>query len=551
MKINRYQIQKAVRYLKHYGLKEFFIRLAEKSEPEHISYESVYRKQIVRPSELRRQRRESDRWPKGPMLSCIAAGDRDVWQERLKRQSYQNWELCMAEEGLGRAAESASGRYLVLLASDDIPAPDALYRLAEAILFPEQTVQSGVHWENSMTPDIIYTDEDMLTEDGEGYEYPLFKPDYSPDLLEQYCYMRHLICVTKELALEAAEQEGAPVYAADDCDMDRFVRACAVRAGKIVHIPRVLCHRAYRSVRELMPPDRSAPVNAGRTACPEEEPLVSILIPNKDERQALEKCLASIACSTYRNYEVIIIENNSESEEIFDCYGRIQEEDSRIRVCRWGGRGFNYSAINNFGESQANGEYLVFLNNDIELLTPDWLERLMSACSRPEVAAAGGKLYYPDDTVQHAGIIVGIGGHARGVAANMCVGLPRNDPGYMGRAVLKQNMSAVTAACMMMKRSVFREVGGFTEKLAVAFNDVDLCLKARKAGYLIVFDPKVEAYHYESRSRGMEDTEEKVYRFQQEIEYMREQWNDILRYGDPYYNPNLTLHRTDYSLRNP
>ncbi|MDE7434633.1 MAG: glycosyltransferase family 2 protein [Lachnospiraceae bacterium] len=551
MKINRYQIQKAVRYLKHYGLKEFFIRLAEKSEPEHISYESVYKKQMVGAAELRRQRRESDRWLGRPMFSCIAAGNQDIWQERLKRQSYRNWELCMADEGFQRAAASAAGSYFVLLASDDVPAPDALYRLAETIVFPEQIVQSGVHWESGMTPDIIYTDEDMLTEEGEGYEYPLFKPDYSPDLLEQYCYMRHLFCVSRELALETAEQEKSPVYSADDRDMDCFVRACAARAGSIVHIPRVLCHRAHRALKEQMPPDRPVLVNTCGTDFSEEQPLVSILIPNKDERSALEKCLASIARSTYRNYEIIIIENNSESQEIFDYYGRIQEENPRIRVCRWGGRGFNYSAINNFGEVQANGEYLVFLNNDIELLTPDWMEQMLNSCIRSGVAAVGGKLYYPDDTVQHAGIVVGIGGHARGVAANMCVGLARNDPGYMGRAVLKQNMSAVTAACMMMKRSVFREIGGFTEKLAVAFNDVDLCLKARKAGYLIVFDPKVEAYHYESKSRGMEDTEEKVYRFQQEIEYMREQWNDILRYGDPYYNPNLTLHRTDYSLRNP
>lgn len=559
MKINRYQMQKAARYLKHYGLKEFFIRLAEKNEPEHVPYERVYKKQMTGALELRRQRRESDRWPGRPVFSFVAAGDRNIWQERLRKQSYRNWELCMADEGLRAAAESSSGKYLVLLAPDDIPASDACYRMASAVVFPEQTVQSGVHWESHTTPDIIYTDEDMLTEDGAGYEYPLFKPDYSPDYLEQYCYMRHLFCVSRELALEVLGREDMAADLADGKDVDRFVRACAVEARGIVHIPRVLCHRMHRPGGGVAwdgpNPLKSGKAESGnggdRRGFLEQQPLVSILIPNKDEHASLEKCLASVARSTYRNYEVIIIENNSESEEIFDFYGRIQQEDPRIRVCRWGGRGFNYSAINNFGESQAKGEYLVFLNNDIELLTNDWIERLMASCSRPEVAAAGARLYYPDDTVQHAGIVVGIGGHARGVAANMCMGLDRNDPGYMGRAVLKQNMSAVTAACMMMRRTVFRETGGFTEKLAVAFNDVDLCLKARKAGYLIVYDPTVEAYHYESKSRGQEDTQEKVYRFQQEIEYMREQWNDILRYGDPYYNPNLTQQRTDYSLRNP
>ena len=191
----------------------------------------------------------------------------------------------------------------------------------------------------------------------------------------------------------------------------------------------------------------------------------------------------------------------------------------------------------------------MLLNNDIEIISRNWIEEMLSVCTRKDAGIVGAKLYYPDDTIQHAGIVAAIGGHARGVASNMLVGLDRyGDGGYMHKASVMQDYSAVTAACMMIKTSVYDRIGGFEERLTVAFNDVDLCLKARKAGYLVVYDPYVEAYHYESKSRGQEDSEEKVRRFQDEIEYMRSKWNDIMRYGDPYYNPNLSRIKNDYSL---
>jgi GT2 family glycosyltransferase len=290
-----------------------------------------------------------------------------------------------------------------------------------------------------------------------------------------------------------------------------------------------------------------------------ELPLLSIIIPNKDEIASLNQCLTSIAQSSYRNYEVIIVENNSTDTATFGYYEQIlqlSEEERRqkklpeqIRVVTWESKsGFNYSAINNFGVSVAKGEFLVLLNNDIELLSKDWMEEFLGHCMRPEVAIAGARLYYPDNSIQHAGIVVGVGGHARGVASNMFVGTRRIQEGYLHKAAIQMDYSAVTAACMMIKRSVFEEVGGFTEELAVAFNDVDLCLKVRKKGYLVVYDPYVEAYHYESKSRGQEDSEEKVRRFQKEIEYMRTEWNDILRYGDPYYNPHFSRIYSDYRL---
>ena len=207
---------------------------------------------------------------------------------------------------------------------------------------------------------------------------------------------------------------------------------------------------------------------------------------------------------------------------------------------------FNYSAINNFGVKHARGDYLLLLNNDVEVITTDWLEELTANCQRKDVGIVGARLYYPDDTIQHAGIVIGIGG----VAGALFVGMPRMFTGYLHKAAIQQDLSAVTAACMMVKRSVYEELGGLEEELKVAFNDVDFCLRAREKGYLVVYDPNVELYHFESKSRGTEDSKEKIRRFQNEIEYMRSHWLELLKKGDPMYNPNLTLTKWDYSLRN-
>ena len=274
------------------------------------------------------------------------------------------------------------------------------------------------------------------------------------------------------------------------------------------------------------------------------EPLVSIIIPNKDEKESLQACIESIREKTeYQNYEILIIENNSTSEEIFHYYKELSR-DPKIRLLRWK-KEFNYSAINNYGVRHAKGDYLLFLNNDVTVITPGWIKEMLGVCQRREVGAVGVKLIYPDNTIQHAGCVIGIGG----IAGHMFVDMPANRTGYLHKASILQDMSAVTAACMMMKRSAFEAAGGFTEKLSVAFNDVDLCLKVRKAGSLIVYDPYVQLYHMESKTRGAEDSEAKVRRFQEEIEYMRCQWIDILKKGDPYYNKNLSLTKWNYSLR--
>lgn len=530
MRITPYNMQKAFRYLKHYGFREFLIRLREKQEPEQISYQEYYRAHKVTEKELARQQQESDKWADRPLIRYVM----------IRQES----DLDMVRDMLC----GEEGEYYAFVEEGDTLEPSAEYEAAKAMIAPAKTKQSGIHWEQIGVPDIIYTDEDEAG-DAEGiYVNPQFKPDYSPALLAEDCYIRHLFIVRREIAAEVLD--GMQQW----CSLDDFAMRCARISTQILHIPKVLYHACRHTDTMHMSQEDTCTgtddTGREKTERVQDQPLISIIIPNKDEQDSLKKCLASVAQSTYQNYEVVIVENNSTDSRTFEYYEKIQKENARIRVVHWTSDGtFNYSAINNCGVSCAKGEYLVFLNNDIELCTPDWLEAMLEQCSKERVAAVGAKLYYPDDTIQHAGIIVGIGGHARGVAANMCVGLTREKNGYMNRASVRQNMSAVTAALMMMKRSVFEEIGGFTERLTVAFNDVDLCLKARKAGWLIVYEPYVEAYHYESKSRGEEDTEEKLRRFQTEIEYMRTEWNDILREGDPYYNPNLTRYRADYSLR--
>ena len=274
-------------------------------------------------------------------------------------------------------------------------------------------------------------------------------------------------------------------------------------------------------------------------------PLISVIIPNKDHTEDLELCLSSMAKRTsYENYEVLVVENNSEEKETFAYYEKLHERYPRVRVLTWG-KEFNYSSINNFAAEQAKGEYLLFLNNDVEILTPDWMEEMLGICQQKEVSIVGAKLYYPDDTIQHAGVVLGLGG----IAGHVMCRASREDAGYFGRMVSVQEISAVTAACMLVDACDFRAVGGFDESFRVAFNDIDLCMKIRDMGRKIVFTPYAELYHYESKSRGLEDTPEKQYRFEKEITRFREKWEDQLKKGDPYYSPNLSVTEGDCSLR--
>ena len=590
-RLTPYNIKKGVRYLKHYGVKGFYARLLERFEEREVEYQEWYEKHKPSEEELARQRKK--KWKDPVVISVLVPAYRtpEVFLKQMMEsvllQTYPYLELCIADgsgtddsvekvvkeyqkkdprvryrrleknEGIAgntnAAIEMASGEYLALFDHDDLLSPNALFEVASAI--------------EKEKADVIYTDEDKVTSDLKEHFQPHFKPDFNPDLLCANNYICHLFVVKRSLALKLGGQD--PAYdGAQDYD---FIFRCTENAEKIVHVAKILYHwRVHQASTADNPSSKLYAFDAGKRAIEahlarigakaevshtkdlgfyrvkyqvQGNPMVSIVIPNKDEKETLKKCLESIWKKTsYPNYEIILVENNSTTQEIRDYYKELDGKE-RVRVVYWD-KEFNYSAINNFGISYAKGEYILCLNNDITVISPDWLEELLANCQRPEVGIVGARLYYPDNTIQHAGIVLGMGG----CAGSLFVGLARSRGGYLHKAALQQDLSAVTAACFMVKKEVFEKVGGFEEKLAVAFNDVDFCLKVRHAGYLVVYDPYAELYHHESKTRGYENTEAKKRRFQEEIEYMRCHWMpDILR--DPYYNENLSLKASDYSLR--
>lgn len=591
-KVSPYNIKKGILYLRHYGPKEFWVKLTERFQADDVDYEQWYENHKALPEELEKQKNE--KWKRKPLISIVVPvyNTPQVFLrqmiESVQNQSYSEWELCIGNaspenkemkkileeykndarikeveipenkgisQNTNRAMEIASGELIGLLDHDDLLAPNALYEIAKAV-------------NEHLDAEVIYTDEDKVTTDLKEHFQPHLKPDFNLDLLRSNNYICHFFVASRNLIKRVGgfrpEFNGAQDY-------DLILR-CTEQAKQIVHIPKILYHwRVHKASTADNPASKMYAFDAGKRAIEEHlvrcrtkgtvqhtkdlgfyrvkyeicgEPLVSIIIPNKDQSEALKKCLDSIREKTsYRNYEIIIVENNSEEPETFAFYKKIAGE--KIKVVTWEGE-FNYSAINNFGVRHARGDYLLLLNNDVEIINGDWLTEMLSHCQRKEVGIVGAKLYYPDNTIQHAGIIIGIGG----VAGSVFVGLPRAFSGYLHKASIQLDLSAVTAACMLVKRSVFEQVGGLEEKLKVAFNDVDFCLRVREKGYLVVYDPYAELYHYESKTRGAEDTKEKIRRFQTEIEYMRSHWIGLLKKGDPYYNCNLSLTKWDYSLKN-
>ena len=459
-------------------------------------------------------------------------------------------------DNTNRRGNLADRDYICLADHDDILSADALYQMATAVF--------------EKKADFVYSDEALFDTD---YKNPIvghFKPDYSYYYLTNVNYICHLVCMKKSIFTELGglkkEYDGAQ-------DHDLFLKVSEIPNVKILHIPKVLyywrVHEGSTSGGTGAKPyvaaaaKRAVAGHLARTGAKgavtdglfpstykveyavEGNPLVSILIPNKDHADDLRKALTSIFTKTaYPNYEVLVVENNSVEPATFDYYRELQKQHPNCRVVTYEG-GFNFSAINNFGRKAARGEYLLLLNNDVEVINGTWLGEMLALCAQPGVGIVGAKLYYPDDTIQHAGVIVGLGGYA----GHSHKYAKRGGSGYMFRAATVQDLSAVTAACLLVKAAVYDEAGGLDEGFAVAFNDVDLCLRCVRAGYLVVYNPRVELYHYESKSRGSEDSEDKVRRFQQEIEFMRTRWIDLLKQGDPYYNKNLTLSKWNYSLR--
>lgn len=454
----------------------------------------------------------------------------------------------------------ARGNYIALFDHDDVLHPSVLYEYMKVICEKDA--------------DYIYCDEatfhgnktidDMITLH--------FKPDYAPDNLCANNYICHFSAFKRTL-LEGTELFRSEFDGSQDHDM---ILRLTAKAKCVAHVPKLLYY--WRSHAGSVASDISAKSYAieaakGAVAAHLREegwenfeitstkafetifrikyeikgnPRVSILIPNKDHLDDLKRCISSIVeKSSYDNYEIIVIENNSTTDEIFAYYEELKKNPD-IRVVTYEGD-FNYSAINNFGERYAAGEYILLLNNDTQVITLDWIEELLMYAQREDVGAVGAKLYYEDKTIQHAGVVLGLGAHR--TAGHTHYRVSSNNLGYMGRLCYAQDVMAVTGACLMMRKSLFEELGGLDEGFAVSLNDVDLCIRAWKSGHVNVFTPFAELYHFESVSRGLDDKGEKAKRYDRESAVFREKWKDLLEKGDPYYNPNFSLDRSDFALK--
>lgn len=514
--------------------------------------------------------------------------------DSVVNQTYQNWELCLADGSdaqhtyveeickgycgkdprivYGRLAKNegisgntnecykmATGEYIGLFDHDDILHPCALFEYMKVIC--EQNA------------DYIYCDEATFKNGDIDHMITLhFKPDYAIDTLRANNYICHFSVFGRKL-LEGTELFRTQFDGSQDHDM---ILRLTTNAEHVVHVPKLLYY--WRSHKGSVASDISAKtyaIEAARGAVADHlrtqgfrnfevissrafetifrikyqvlsNPKVSIIIANKDHYRDLSRCISSIIDkSTYENYEIIVVENNSTQEDIKEYYTEI-ERLPNVKVVTYEGT-FNYSRINNYGASFAAGEYILLLNNDTQVLAIDWIEELLMFGQRPDVGAVGAKLYYEDKTIQHAGIVIGLGAHR--TAGHTHYKVNYENVGYMGKLCYAQDVTAVTGACLLVKKSLYDQLGGLDEEFAVALNDVDFCLRLRELGYLNVFNPYCELYHFESKSRGMDDEGAKAQRYDEEAARFREKWKKQLEAGDPYYNPNFSLDRSDYSLK--
>lgn len=508
-------------------------------------------------------------------------------------QTYKNWELCLAdgsddkhtdvgricqeyiekdsrikyqkiEKNLGISGNTnvcfsmATGNFIGLFDHDDVMHPSLLFECVKTVCEKDA--------------DYVYTDEATFTSPNLDDLIVLhFKPDYSPDNLRANNYICHFSMfdadLLKKTGLFRPEYDGSQ-------DHDMILRLTE-EAKHVCHIPKILYYwrshpnsvaadigaktyaidAAKRAVHDHMRDYYGIEVEVESTrAFPtifqikypiNGEPLISIVIPNKDHVEDLRRCITSIEKkSTWKNYEIVVVENNSVEQSIRDYYKEL-ESDPKVKIVTYEGE-FNYSRINNVGVKETKGEYLLFLNNDTEVISPDWMEQLLMYAQRKDVGAVGAKLYYADNTIQHAGVVIGLGAHRS--AGHTHYKMPREHLGYMGRLCYAQDVTAVTGACLMVKKSIYEEVDGLDESFTISLNDVDLCLKIREKGYLNIFTPFAELYHYESKTRGMEEGE-KLRRYERECAHFRDKWKEQLDAGDPYYNPNFSLDYSDFTLR--
>ena len=453
----------------------------------------------------------------------------------------------------------ATGEYIGLLDQDDILHPSVLYEYVKVI--------------NEQGADYIYCDETTFKNNDINKMLTMhFKPDYAVDNLRANNYICHFSVFHRRL-LDGDELFRSKYDGSQDHDM---ILRLTDRAQKIVHVPKLMYYwRSHAGSVASGIEAKTYAIDAAKGAVAEHlrnhgfahfritstrafetifkisyqitgNPKISVVIANKDHESDLRRCITSILeKSTYDNYEIIVVENNSETPEIWDYYEKLRG-DGRVRVVTYEGS-FNYSAVNNLGVREAEGEYILLLNNDTQVITVNWMEELLMYAQREDVGAVGAKLYYGDKTIQHAGVVLALGAHR--TAGHSHYGQHRENLGYMGRLCYAQDVSAVTGACLMVAKELYWKVGGLDESFAVSLNDVDFCMKLREAGYLNVFTPFAELYHFESVSRGLDDRGEKAKRYEEESERFRAKWKEALEKGDPYYNVNFSLDRSDFSLK--
>jgi len=578
----------------HTFLKRLKSKIRQKCWTDDFSYKLWIKRNEPDEAALKTMRMDLQSWAYRPKISIVTPvynpSENDMTQciKSVLDQIYDNWELCLVDGGStesyvkkvinnfansdprikfvllsknhgiagnsNEALKIATGEYVGFLDHDDMLASFALYEVVKLL-------------NQSPTTDFIYSDEDKISQNGKKRCDVHFKPDWSPDTLLSYNYVCHFTVVRRSL-VEAIggfreEYDGSQGY-------DLILRIVQ-KTNHIKRIPKILYHwRATQTSTALDPTNKPDAYLAGKKAIVgylqsrelDAEVLdgiflgcyrvkyeikspqkVSIIIPTKNKAAMLKQCVFSVLNKThYKNFELLIIDNHSTEQETFEFYNNLKE-DQRIRIISYK-EAFNFSAINNYAVRHTNSPYLLFLNNDTEVISSGWLSSLLEFVQRKDVGAVGAKLYYPNNTIQHAGVIIGlckVAGHSH----KYC---PRSSHGYTGRVNVIQNLSAVTAACMMIRREVFEEVGGFDERFSHAFNDVDLCLKVREKGYLVIYTPYAELYHHESVSRGYENTPERKTRFAKETELMQCKWKHVFEKGDPYYNPNLTLDREDFGV---
>lgn len=561
------KFQKAIYYLKYYGvsytckkaLKKLGISVSEESE-----YMTWCRKNSASKAELKEQKADeiSNRFS----FVIVSEGKADMQKAGWMNQTCSRISFTKLTEDTDIVSllENYKDDYFVFSGKEIFVLPEYLYEVSKAAAGKYPAHVSRIRPKNDHLPDLIYSDED--NRNGKKRIRPFFKPDADLEMLLNFPYLGRCYVLKRNL-LEKLVQNGVQIALVGNDWYDLSLQAFRY-AEHIFHIPKPLfsnlvskenavsfirsnssrnerCLKHYLKTEQLSGKVIKSDVPGFfHLECEmKEEPLVSIIIPNKDHIEDLTLCLTSLKKSDYQNYEVIIAENNSEDPETFACYERLMAEDARIHTVKWES-GFNYSAINNFAAKSAKGELFLFLNNDTEFMEERTLRQLVASVLKSGVGAAGAMLYYGDSTIQHGGVIIGMGGFA----AHALWSLTDRDEKYYPFSLCEREVSAVTGACLMVRRSVFEEVDGMEEEFVVALNDVDFCMKIRAAGYRILWNPYAKLYHYESKSRGYEDTMEKQARFQSEIERFQKKWEQEITAGDPYYNPNLTLHKADYSM---